>query len=174
MFATPGPCSTVQLLAVMNGEELHGLPSMLSWCWSGMLPEGAPDLALYRKFSPLRKFLPQDLEAAVPMQKDWRIPYCCQNEHLYSLIGKDLFALLPVYRYLFPMRMHANRAVCPAGVPRLHDHSQGQWEGAYRNHRNDHWQPDCIHQTLPDHNLFVSRCSSADLTCVILLGKVGC
>lgn len=53
----------------------------------------------------------KDLEAAVPMQKDWRIPYCCQDEHLYSLIG----------------------------VPRLHDHSQGQWEGAYRNHRNDHW-----------------------------------
>ena len=32
----------------MDCEELHGLSSVLSWCWSGMLPEGAPKIA-YRK-----------------------------------------------------------------------------------------------------------------------------
>ena len=51
------------------------------------------------------------LEAAKPRQKDWRMPYCSQDEQLFSLIG----------------------------MQEIHDHSQGQWEGAYRNHRHENW-----------------------------------
>ncbi|CAE6968811.1 unnamed protein product, partial [Symbiodinium sp. KB8] len=51
------------------------------------------------------------LEAAKPRQKDWRMPFCSQDEQLFSLIG----------------------------MQEIHDHSQGQWEGAYRNHRHEHW-----------------------------------
>eukprot|EP00439_Symbiodinium_sp_Y106_P025856 s1386_g3.t1 len=51
------------------------------------------------------------LEAAKPRQKDWRMPYCSQDEQLFSLIG----------------------------MQEIHDYSQGQWEGAYRNHRHENW-----------------------------------
>ncbi|CAE7378525.1 unnamed protein product [Symbiodinium natans] len=85
-------------------------------------PAGGPDATPVKIYSNYMGFVrccpgvgqacsSKDVEAAMPMQTDWRIPYCCRDEKLYDLIG----------------------------VPRLHDHSLGQWEGAYSNHRTEHW-----------------------------------
>ena len=93
------PCANVQLSQSWTVRNYMGFPR----CCPGV--GQACSQKVHRKShtgrciaaSELHPCLSQDLEAAVPMQKDWRIPYCCQDEHLYSLIGKDLFAALPVY-----------------------------------------------------------------------------